>query len=169
MITFDQIIKELQAEFPSFKLVKKHESKFMAFLFTVMLMKYWCPEYMTRFTTVFRCTVYMPEQFIGTDAGADILRHERVHMRDSRGWRILYYGPMYCILPIGPSGRAYWEFRGYKESMRAYYERWGIIPNSAIDFWCSNFTGSNYLYMMPFESVVRKWFIKAKEEIINGK
>jgi hypothetical protein len=164
-MTWDEVIVLLRSEFPKLKIIPKSESKLMKLLALVM---FWNPSFMDAFTVVFGNNVYMPQRIIGTDQGADILRHEAVHMRDSKKYHI-FYALSYIILPIGPSGRAFWEFRGYKESMRAEYERYGRVFDQSIDFWVSQFTGPNYLFMFPFPKTVRKWFEKAREEITNAK
>jgi hypothetical protein len=121
---------------------------------------------MESFTVVFGTTVYMPRWMIGTDNGADILRHEAVHMRDSKKYHAFYL-LSYIMLPIGPSGRAFWEYRGYCESMKAYYERHKEIPDWLIEFYVSQFTTSSYLWMFPFPKVVRHWFWKYRQKLLS--
>lgn len=167
-MNYNEVYKEIKAEFPGFDVVVKSASKFMWFLYYCGLMRFWCPTYMTNFTTVFGQTVYMPEYLIGSDSGADVLRHERVHMRDSVKWTVWYW-ITYVMLPIGPSGRAYWELRGYKETMRCYYERNGNIPDSIIEFVAGQFTTSKYLWMWPFESHIHKILNRYRDEITQPK
>jgi hypothetical protein len=165
MLTYDKIVFELKVEFPKFKIVQKDKSWLMWFQYYAMLMFLWNKVYMTDFITVFGNTVYMPLSFIGTKDGADVLRHERVHMRDSRGWMKIPYCISYIMLPIGPSGRAYWEFRAYVETMQACYDRYGFIPDDFIDFITDIFTGPKYLFMFPFPKTIRKWLLEARTKI----
>lgn len=163
-MTFEEIVKEITQEFPKFKIVVKDTSKFMWALYYGLLMFWWCPTYMTNFTTVVGTTVYMPKDLIGTDRAADVLRHERVHMRDFAKWTVLYL-ISYVMLPIGPSGRAYWELRGYKETMQAYFDRYHKIDDNIIEFIADQFTGPKYLYMMPFPKFIHKTLNGYRNEI----
>ncbi len=175
MTKFEAIVIETKREFPHFHLIVKDDSKFMKFLFTIALMRFWCPDYMKSYTTVMssplgHAWVFMPLYLIGTDSGWGVMRHERVHMRDSRGFfKWFWFVFTYAMLPIGPSGRAYWEFKGYKESMQVLFEQYGNVTEANVDWFAKHFTDSSYLFMFPFKKTIRKLFMKAREEIIaNG-
>lgn len=166
-MTWNDLVDKLSKEFPGFKVVVKGDSKPMKFL--NFFIRLWNPDYMKRYTTVFGKTVYMPKYLIGTDTGVEILRHEAVHIRDYQKW-----GPIFVLtyaflpLPVVITGRAYWEFRGYVESMRAEYEQYGTVPDYSIDFYTRQFTSASYLWMFPFPKTVRGWFVKARNKILSG-
>jgi hypothetical protein len=169
MTDYERILLEAKREFPGFQVVPKGTSRFMQILFKVMLMKFWCPEFMIDFTTTIGKTIYMPQDIIGSDLGADVIEHECQHIRDSSGLMLLPFCFSYLfMLPIGPSFRALWEFRGYRVSMAVWYRRHGGIPNWLLSGYCREFTGSNYLWMWPFPKHIRACFERAREEIIAG-
>ncbi len=49
-----------------------------------------------------RRTIWMNPAIIGTDDGAQALRHEAVHVRDQARWGPLFF-ISYFLLPVGPS------------------------------------------------------------------
>lgn len=166
MTEFNAIVKDIQDEFPNFKLIPKQQSKLMLAFFYLSLAFLWCPKFMTGFTSVLGTRCYMPERQIGTDVGYLILRHERVHMRDYAKWGPLFF-LSYIFLPIGPSFRAYWEFKAYKESMLVAYETVGVIPDWLLEHYAAQFTGSTYLWMFPFPKTIRKLLEKARQDILS--
>lgn len=157
---FYTLIRELENEFPSFQLVKKEESALMLFLYHISLMKLWNPHFMTRFITTAFGNIYMPEQLIGTEVGADVLRHERVHLRDAARWGILFY-LSYLLLPLPAvfTMRAYWEYRGYCESLRCEAERYGVVYSESLHYFVDLFVGPAYLWMCPFRGYIEKKFL----------
>lgn len=163
------LIINLKREFPRFKIIEKENSKFMNFLYVVFLMKYWNKDFMTKYTTTVYQTVYMPKNLIATNYAYQILRHEAIHMKDSKGWRALYFFPTYLfLLPIGLCMRAYWEYRAYVESMKVQFELTNTISSIFIDHIVSQFTTSSYLWMFPFPKTLKKLLNKEKQKIIGA-
>jgi hypothetical protein len=166
---FDAILAELRREFRTFRLVPKHESALMRLAYHGLLMRRWCPDFMTAYTTVLVSVVYMPAELIGTDAGYRVLRHERVHMRDC--WRsgvvpfVLSYA---LLLPAGLTLRAVWEMRGYAETMRAELELAGVIDDALLAHIERQFCSSAYLYMCPFPGLVRRWVRRTRDRVLAG-
>jgi hypothetical protein len=158
------LVNVLTQEIPGFKIVDKKTSKLMWFFnfFT----RLWNPLFMERYTVTLGRTIYMPAWLIGTRSGYMVLRHEAVHLRDLIRW-----GPLYVISylapPIGPSFKAYWEYRGYVESMRVYFEIYGEVPDKTVDFWVEQFTSSTYLWMFPIAPMVRGWFKRDRDRIMK--
>lgn len=168
MSQLSTLLDEIHAEFPDFKLVKKEDSKLSKLL--AILVKPFCPDFQTRFGTTIGKTVYYPSTW-GDNTLYEVLRHERVHMRDSDKWGVLYY-LTYALLPLPfiVSGRAYWEFRGYCETLKVSWETWNkpvndkgepVIQTQTLDWVVSQFTGASYLFMLPFAGILRKAFLKA--------
>jgi hypothetical protein len=165
----DDLVAEIKAEFPDFKLVPKDESGFMKFLAVVT--KLWCPDFMTNYATAVGSTVYHPRGW--TDWSMyEILRHERVHMRDHKKWKVLYGLSYVFALPVVVTVRAVWEFRAYCESMKVTWERQGKKLNSDgspkvldrdLDWVIENFTGPGYFWMFPFPKTLKKAFLKASK------
>jgi len=70
------------------------------------------------------------------------------------------------LLPIGVTIRQLWEKRGYRESMKTYYEMHGRIPDSYLDHIAIQFTGPSYLYMWPFPNSMKRWLRETRQEVI---
>jgi hypothetical protein len=164
-MNWTETLVKLQAEFPKFKVVVKEESKLMRF-FNFFLSPF-NPSFMSTYTVTLGQTIYMPKWMIGKDYMVEVLRHEAVHIRDSKKWGPLYY-ISYCILPIGPAFRAYWELRGYTESMQCEYDQYGYVPEKSIKFYASQFTSSNYLWMFPFPKTIEKMLRSRADKMIKG-
>lgn len=161
---FSDYSAALKQEFPKFKIVEKETSGFMKFL--NFFAKLWMPTFQTTVTTVIGTTVYMPKLLIGTMGGYVVLRHEAIHMRDSKKWWLLQ--PIsYFIPPAGPSFKAIWEFRGYMETLRVHHELGWNTDDNFIEWLVSQFTSSAYLWMWPFKASLTKKF-KAERDRLNG-
>ena len=155
---FDRMLQQLRREFRTFRLVPKHRSGLMRLIYRALLMRLWCPEFMTRYTTVLLSSVYMPQDLIGTAAGARTLRHERVHMRDCWRTGVLPFALSYVLLlPAGLTLRSVWEMRGYAETMRAEAERSGEVSPELRRHVVQQFVGPAYLWMCPFPRLVTRW------------
>ena len=160
-LKFMNFVDEIKAEFPKFELVKKEDSKFMKFLYAVTLMRFWNPYFREDYITTIFGKIYMPARLIGTGVGYDILRHERVHLRDARRFPVLFE-LSYILFPLPAvfTMRAYWEYRGYCESLLAEYDRYGYVSHGAIEYYVSLFAGPQYLWMCPFPDFMRNEFYR---------
>lgn len=159
---------EVRKEFPAFNLVKKSDSKLMTVingilrLITFGQMK----AFMEDFVTTVGTTVYVPSkwEFWPTQSKMAVLRHERVHMRQSERYGRLLYSLMYLFLPL-PVGLAYFRMKlereAYEESLRAYAEYYGVqslkdekVRASMVQ----HFTTAEYFWMWPFKKSLEKWY-----------
>jgi hypothetical protein len=155
---FERIVAELRSEFRTFRLLPKERSRLMRLVYHALLMRLWCPDFLTRYTTVIISWVYLPEDLMGTDAAYRVLRHERVHLRDCFRSGVLPFVLSYLfLLPAGLTCRALWEMRGYTETLRVELEDTGRISAATLDHVERQFTGSSYLFMCPFPGLVRRW------------
>jgi hypothetical protein len=164
MANWKDTVASLQVEFPKFRVVLKNESplmRFFAFFLTPLN-----PRFMEYYTVTLGKTVYMPKWMFGTNNGANVLRHEAVHIRDSAKFGLLYY-LSYIILPIGPSFRAIWELRGYTETMQIEYNLYGYVKESTIKFIASRFTGASYFWMFPFPKTIDRILRKRADRLIK--
>ena len=156
---FEWLVKAIKNEFPNFEVVPKSSSWLMKGLYTFSLMRFWNPHFMEVYITALFGKVYMPERFIGTQIGYEVLRHEYVHLRDAARFPVLFeLSYLFLPLPVIFTLRAYWEYRGYCESLLAEYERLGYVRASSLDFIVKQFTGSSYLWMFPFPKLLRRAF-----------
>lgn len=160
-VKYYDLVNEITREFPGFAVIPKHDSKLMWICYYVALMPLWNRFFMTRYITTVFGKVYMPGELIGSDVGADILRHERVHLRDAKRWGILFYlSYLFFPLPFIFTMRAYWEYRGYCETLRAERDRYGVVYSESLNFYVSLFVNSSYLWMCPFPNYIRNKFIQ---------
>ena len=171
----DAFIAELRAEFPSFRIVPKHESKLQRAIDVALKVLTLGQQraYLTRYHTVLGDVLYVPSAWPQTsdDARYITLRHERVHLRQRRrygtiGMALLYLLP---ILPLGLAlGRARIEWEAYTETLRATAEVHGLqaARDSRLhDELVRRFTSGAYGWMWPFPRAVRRWIATALEEI----
>lgn len=165
---FDHIVKDMEREFSTFRLKPKHSSLLMKAIYHGLGMRWWCPQFLTHYTTVILSVIYMPQDLIGTAEGYRVLRHERVHMRDC--WRsgVLPFALSYLfLLPAVFTLRAHWEMRGYAETMRVEQEETGDISDETLDHIQQQFTGTAYFWMCPFPGYVRRWLERIRRDILS--
>jgi hypothetical protein len=99
-----------------------------------------------------------------------IVRHEYVHVRDALRLGV-WFNLLYTIfpLPLVVSGRAALEFRGYAQDLIVCFERFGTIPDNVIDNCVRHFSSALYVWMFPFEGLVRRRFEALRDDIYSGK
>jgi hypothetical protein len=103
-------------------------------------------------------TVYVRRALLGSGELEDLLRHEAQHVRDWRRFGLLFWLTYLLALPAGPSLRAFWEWRAYRVSLRAAFERHGVVDEATrawvVGAFCS---AAPYWWMWPFRRQVRRW------------
>jgi hypothetical protein len=164
----DELEVEIRKEFQTFAIVKKSDSKLMtvinAFLKTITFGK--MKSFMEDFVTTIGNTVYVPSKWPNwpTPSKMAVLRHERVHMRQSERYGRILYSLMYLFLPL-PIGLAYFRMKlekeAYEESLRAYAEYYGASKLKDVDVRDSmvrHFTTAEYFWMWPFKKSLEKWY-----------
>jgi len=122
-------LEALRREFPGLRLVDKRGDAFSRVIDRALRLVTLGGQstYLTRYVTTMGQTIYLPE---GWQARDDldrycVLRHEAVHLRQSRrygrvGMALLYLVP---IVPLGLAwGRARLEWEAYSETLRATAE-----------------------------------------------
>jgi hypothetical protein len=162
---------EVRKEFPSFNLVKKSDSKLMAAIsaFLKAITFGQMKAFMEDFVTTVGTTVYVPSrwEFWPTSSKMAVLRHERVHMRQSLKYGRLLYSFLYLFFPL-PVGLAYFRMKlekeAYEESLRAYAEYYGLQALQDVkikDSMVGHFTTAEYFWMWPFKKSLEKWYDNA--------
>ncbi len=161
---FSLLVFTLSHKYWLFKLIPKETSKFMKFLYVVLLMKFWNVNFMTDYTTTILARVYMPQKIINTSMGYKVLRHEMIHIQDCyKTGFILFWFSYLFTLPTVFTMRAFWEFRAYKETLKVHKELYGFIPEITIYNIVEEFASSKYLWMCPFRTfITNKFFAYAK-------
>ena len=164
---FDEVVQDTRAEFPQFKLVPKRHNKFMERLDTLLRIVSFggMDSFMTRVTTTIGFTVYTPEIWDALPEfdRAAILRHERVHMRQSRRMGSLrfklYY--LFWFFPIGFAwGRMKLEMEAYEESIRTRVEYAGkeSLNDAYRESMIKHFTGASYVWTWPWRKRIERWY-----------
>lgn len=149
---YTNVFNTCRNEFPKFN-VKSFET---SWFFRLMKKTIWRGAAAITFWN----TIYIEDVFVGTERGAQLLSHEVVHVRDQHRWLILFPLSYFLLLPVGPSLKAVWEWRAYKEDLRWVHEhpgQWDETYQKYIeDFHCqwvaSMFSSPMYFWMWPFKS-----------------
>ena len=163
----EKLTVEIKEEFPGFYTMPKESSRLMKFIDRFLRIASFgrSTKFMTHFVTTIGTTVYLPSEWKrGTEASQlATLRHERVHMRQSKKYGFLLFSLLYLFLPF-PIGFAYYrmkfEMEAYEESIRTYAKEYGkdfLTPEVRENF-IRHFTSSEYLWMWPWRSRVEKWY-----------
>lgn len=158
----------LRLELPRFALAYKDESRLQRAIGVVV----WPfnRTYCTHYTTVMLGKVYFPSRAWVARRDPEslygLLRHEAVHLRDMRRFPLIFQLSYLFALPTGLTARAFWEWRGYLETIRVHAELHGEVPDGLLDFIERRFTGPDYLYMCPFPRFVRRRLEAARTRIL---
>ena len=163
-VKYTTLVREMKEEFKNFEVIEKDTSKLMKFLYSIALMKFWNPDFMTRYTTTLFGKVYMPYGLIDTTTGYSVLRHERVHLRDAKRFPVLFEISYLLLFPAILTMRAFWEYRAYCESLAVYAELQGSVREYQIDITIDQFTGKYYLWMFPFRKLLKRKFLRFLDE-----
>ena len=172
------LIADIRKEFPKFELIPKHESRFMKLLNVLLLIITFGQQrrFMSDFTTTIGYRVYIPEGWTERpwQSRAEILRHERVHMRQRQKWGSIGFSIMYLLLPVPvlwANWRTRFEMAAYEESMRARVEYYGpsvLDGKETKDWFVRQFTGPNYFWMWVGRKRIERWFYEVSGVIKDG-
>jgi hypothetical protein len=171
----EQVLAEIQAEFPSFRLVPKAGSLLSRCLDVVLKVVTLGGQrsYLQQYHTVIGTTLYVPDSWSRASEvdRAIVLCHERVHLRQFRryGWPLMTFLYLVPWLPLGLAyGRARLEWEAYAETLRATAEYRGV--RAALDpglrrTIVRRFVGGAYGFMWPFPRQVERWFDQVAAEL----
>jgi hypothetical protein len=170
-----RLVREIQTEFPAFKIVPKSKSILMRIAGVLLEIITFGKQdrFMTAYTTTLGTTVYVPDLWESRDPVRRIitLRHERVHMRQRARLGALRFLLTYAlwILPAGLAlGRRNLEQEAYEESLRSYVYYLGveILDDSEMRAnVISHFLGPDYFWMWPFRKSIEAWYDRVVSEI----
>jgi hypothetical protein len=160
------LLREIEAEFPRFAIVRKRESSLQRAISVVL-----CAvtlggqrHYLTHYHTVLFGKLYVPDAWghMDDDARYILLRHERVHLRQRRRMGDIAMAFVYLV-PFFPIclawGRARIEWEAYVETIRATAELHGLGAARALEGEIvRRYVGPDYGWMWPFAGMVRRWF-----------
>lgn len=172
-----ELIAEIAAEFPGFRLVPKRESPLSLVLDRALrfLTLGAQSQFLTHYHTVLGYRLYTPDSWSGASEveRVIVLRHERVHLRQRRRYGFFLMAFLYLIpfLPLGLAyGRARLEWEAYTETLRATAELLGIEGARSPELRSrivARFTGGAYGWMWPFRSQVERWYDRALDELAH--
>jgi hypothetical protein len=176
-MTYHRLVAEIETEFPGFQVVEKSESLLMRVISVAIWVLTFgqASDFMTGPVTTLGRTVYVPEDWNRKPENYRIstLRHERVHLRQSRAWGFVTFALLYLLAPL-PFGlawfRARFEWEAYEESMRADYELYGKLAIASRDYKegiVRLFLGPEYGWMWPFRGKVEAWYDDALRRILS--
>jgi len=174
---YQKILNETTNEFPDFEILPKKESKLMKVIdialkiITFGQMK----NFMTGFITTIGNKVYVPETWDNNTltSKAEIIRHERIHMRQAKRYGRFLFSLLYLALPL-PTVFAYFrkkfEQEAYEESLKALYEYHGesVFTPRLKNFFISHFVSANYFWMWPFQKNLESWYDGVVSKIKSG-
>ncbi len=169
----DALLEEIRAEFPSFAIRRKRESRLQRAIHVALALVTLGGQrtYLTGYYTALFGKLWVPDAW---DALGDLdryvlLRHERVHLRQRRRMGDVLLAFVYLV-PFFPLflayGRARLEWEAYAETLRATAEVYG--PTAAEGQRArivERFVGPAYGWMWPFPGAVNRWFDELMREI----
>ncbi len=190
MERFDRLVQEFQALVP-FRIRYKEEAWEMQFL--QALIGWFCPGFLTRFTTVIGSTVYFPNRAyveLYPEAAMRTLAHEAVHLMDADrlSWPVFGFAYLFpqilaagvllfpwlglwalaflvFLLPIPAPFRARFEARAYAlDMLTARPDQRQDCVEGAIQ----HFESWNYYRMYPFPDLVEEQLYYWAETIESG-
>jgi hypothetical protein len=165
---YDALVRDLRAEFPRFRIVRKDRSPlhrvihYALYAVTLGGMR----SYLDAFQTTIGATVYVTPDWDDWDPDRRYvtLRHEAVHIRQFRTFSVPGMVVLYVLLPL-PMGLAWFrtcfEKAAYAESIRAAAEVWGREFPQRAEYRrhvIQQFTGATYGWMWPFRRSVERWY-----------
>ena len=159
-------IAEIRAEFPSFEILYKRDSRLQRAIHVTLAIVTLGGQrvYATRYHTVLFGKLWVPDAWdtMGDLERYVLLRHERVHLRQRRrmgelGMAFVYLVPFFPLFLA--YGRARIEWEAYTETLHATAEVQGIAAARALrSHVVGRFTGPDYGWMWPFPRTVNAWF-----------
>lgn len=167
MSGYDEIVYEMQAEFPGLRIVRKEDDRLSRWIDRLLRIATFGGQrhYLDRYTTVIGRTIYVPTDWErrSPEERTITMRHERVHLRQTRRYGMVLMSLLYAlpILPIGLAyGRARIEWEAYAETFRAVAEIHGVARARSPELRAHvrrQFTSAAYLWMWPFPRQIDRW------------
>lgn len=158
-------LKELEASFPGFRLVKKGQSSVNRVIDRLVRAITFGrqSEYLNSFVTTLGRRVYVPDSWEQLPPGERycIMRHEAVHLRQFRTytWLGMFFLYVLLPLPVGWSGRRFIELPAYKETLTARWQLYGAAAAHDVDLReqiVERFTGPAYAWMWLNGGAIRQ-------------
>ena len=164
----EQLLADIQHEFPAFRIIEKR-GNFLSQCIDIALKIVTLGHqrvYLTGYYTVLGYALYVPESW-ATLSPVDriiLLRHERVHLRQRRryGYPLMAFLYLVPFFPLGLAyGRARLEWEAYEETLRATAELCGLEAARSPTLRAriiGRFVCGDYGWMWPFPKQVARWY-----------
>lgn len=165
----DKLIVEIGREFENFKIRPKQTSRLMKvinlFLKVITFGKF--DSFMKFTTTIGYYTIYTPINWDEKpeEKKIELLRHERIHLRQRRKLSIVLFSLLYLFLPfpvLFAWFRLSFEKEAYEESMRTIYEQDGntsrLREASYKEAMTSKLVGAPYFWAWYRKHSIELWF-----------
>ena len=173
-----QLMIEIKTEFPSFVVRRKDASVLMRAIdvFLKMVTFGRMTAFLTGFITTINNTVWVPSDWDRYDPRnqCEVLRHERVHMRQARALSFPLFALLYLFvfLPAGLAWfRAKFEMEAYEETIQARVDYGGadfVQSELTKEAMISLFMSSQYVWMWPFPKFLSRWYDQAVKKALNN-
>lgn len=174
---YEALEAEVREEFPDFKVENKADSGLMKAIDVVLKVITFgqMKAFMTGFITTLGTTVYVPEGWDDhPETGRmEVLRHERVHMRQARKYGRFLFSLMYVALPL-PTVFAHFrkkfEQEAYEESLKAMQEYYGdavLLDPTVKARMVGHFTSAEYFWTWPWNASISKWYDDAVGRLLQ--
>lgn len=164
---YQNVLNDINTEFPDFKLLNKSNSLLMKVinLLLIILSFGTAKEFMKSFVTTIGNVIYIPSDwnYWSTVSKIAVIRHERVHMRQSKKHGRFLFSVMYLFLPVPilfAGCRRKFEQEAYEESLRVYHSYYGkeYFTADVRERFISFFTSAAYLWIWVKRKDIEKWF-----------
>lgn len=171
---YEALLSEIKQEFLNFEILPKNKSVLMKFIdvFLQIITFGQMSNFMSGFITTIGNKVYVPSTWDASPATSkiEIMRHERVHMRQSKRYGRFLFSFLYLFVPfpiVFSYFRKRFEQEAYEESLRALHQYHGekIFTQSLRDGVIRHFTTAQYFWMWPWRKDLEKWYDAAVEKV----
>jgi hypothetical protein len=165
---YRQLLVEVAAEFPRFRLVPKDHSWFQRCLDLGLRLVTLGGQtrYLDGYVTTIGQRIYVPRDWEARPAAERylVLRHERVHLRQFRRFGLPLMAVLYLLFPL-PLGLAWVRMRlereAYEETLRAtaaWYGRAAVCDPAFRAHIVEQFVSPAYGWMWPFRRAIERWY-----------
>lgn len=166
----DELVAWMQMHLPRFEVCYKNESRLQQWI--GWLLRPINPTYMTEYTTIMFGKVYFPSREAIEEWGPSqvysTLRHEFVHLMDSKRFPIWFELSYLLLFPTILTMRAYWEWRGYTQTLLVEYEQTGTISSQLVEHIIDRYVSGDYGWMFPFRKRLQRRMKKTCQQIYDG-
>lgn len=166
-MTYEEFVKDTYKAYPKFELIEKRSSKLMKVINVLLKIITFgqMKTFMTEFTTTIGYKVYTPDGWLTWKESSklQILRHERVHMKQRLEKGGFWFSISYLLLPfpiLWAWYRMKYEMEAYEESLLAVWELYGMkaFTDEVRENMIKHFIGAEYFWTWPWRKRIEDWY-----------